>query len=526
MLIEEFIEVKWTRKNRKHFESKGYRFTNYGDKLIINNKDLNIGSHRKVAVKCDYCGEITIKTFKDYYNSNKNNIINKDCCLNCGNLKTKEILEFKQENGLLTQDDNGYWTFRENRLRELKKFVEIHGHANLYQHEEGHKIWKNLTHNGECIASMLIELGYNPHELLNQISLGYYDNFENLKNAIQSFIDIHKRFPTVEELSNDLKINYMHISKHGGIYEIKRKMNYNDIYDYVDDTGFLNSSHFEYIVAQFLIKNGINYLREEKPFPDHEGNFRSDFSFHKENGDIIYLELWGYFTDNERSREYQKVKSKKKKLYEKYNLKLIQLNYKDIYQKTYTEIQEYLSEFFRDILNQPFVKFDNQYLYPPFLKDEDLLNEIMKYSDDEEYLPSPRKLVGTKKYLIYNEIIKRYEKYHVFAQKYNKKVKHVRNLWDKENIYKQFDDMIDKGISITQKNIRNLNLLGMLKHIDNNGGLIKFKIEYFKNNPQKLILEKDISWLKNVINKKFKCEISDQLQKDAIHILNNLHNAI
>ena len=52
-LISQVILVKWNSTNKKHYESKGYKFTKMGDEFEIKVKDLSNGSGVKVEVKCD-----------------------------------------------------------------------------------------------------------------------------------------------------------------------------------------------------------------------------------------------------------------------------------------------------------------------------------------------------------------------------------------------------------------------------------------------------------------------------------------
>ena len=58
---------KWTKKNREWYVSKGYDFTNYGDKLYVRAEDLSKGAGDIVKVQCDYCGDINDVVWRDYY---------------------------------------------------------------------------------------------------------------------------------------------------------------------------------------------------------------------------------------------------------------------------------------------------------------------------------------------------------------------------------------------------------------------------------------------------------------------------
>jgi len=53
-LINETVIINWNRNVKKHYISKGYSFTNYGDYFEVKVEDLTDGCHIKVNVKCDY----------------------------------------------------------------------------------------------------------------------------------------------------------------------------------------------------------------------------------------------------------------------------------------------------------------------------------------------------------------------------------------------------------------------------------------------------------------------------------------
>ena len=89
-------------------------------------------------------------------------------------------------------------------------------------------------------------------------------------------------------MKHNLDIPSSTIQYFGGIEKLKNDIGYIGE-DLIDDSGFRNRSHYEYIVAQFLIYNNISYIREQHPFPKPYDNLRSDFTFEKSNGDIYHL---------------------------------------------------------------------------------------------------------------------------------------------------------------------------------------------------------------------------------------------
>lgn len=91
MLLDEKVEVKWNNANRKHYESKGYAYTNNGDVFICNIDQLSKSSKFEVKVQCDYCGDILYKKYIHFKKGRKE--IEKDCCKNrkCMINKSEEV---------------------------------------------------------------------------------------------------------------------------------------------------------------------------------------------------------------------------------------------------------------------------------------------------------------------------------------------------------------------------------------------------------------------------------------------------
>lgn len=86
MLVEEFVEVKISKANIEHYISKGYE-VELRDVVNVKTTDLTKGSHKKVDVKCDFCGDIVLKVFKSYLNETKNETL-PSACRNCQHHKS------------------------------------------------------------------------------------------------------------------------------------------------------------------------------------------------------------------------------------------------------------------------------------------------------------------------------------------------------------------------------------------------------------------------------------------------------
>lgn len=413
------------------------------------------------------------------------------------------------------------------RLNALKEYVLKYNSADaLYTND--YYLWLAFNRNNHCIIEALKELGYEDiHTVLKRKPNKYYDNFETLETDLHNLINYFGRFPTLNEITSELNIDSRVIGKHGGIYEIKRKMNYNSKNDLKDLSGFYNKSSYEYIVANFLIKNNISYKREEHPFSDKDGNYRSDFSLERDDGSKIFIEVWGY-SSNENIK-YNKVKKEKKKLYNKYNFELISIEKSIFTSNNMLTINKKLEEIFSkytDIKNSPII----QYSFIPTndMSDEDILNVLLTISGDKDILPDVPLLKKEGKYPLYNEILKRYGSYFTFAEKYNKKnTRHQIGYWNKNKIFECFNNIIVKNIGITRKNIEKCGYSAMNDAIVDLGGLVQWKLDFYYEHKDLNIPEKDIQWLNNVSKNQgtnIKNKITQKQQNLANEILTRQNN--
>lgn len=89
MLVDEEVEVKLSRYNRKRYVNLGYQDAETADSLMVKMKDLPQSYRNKVRVKCDYCGEIKEVGYSAYLRSIA--IGNhKYACYNCRMVKHAE----------------------------------------------------------------------------------------------------------------------------------------------------------------------------------------------------------------------------------------------------------------------------------------------------------------------------------------------------------------------------------------------------------------------------------------------------
>ena len=95
MLIDETVIVKWDQFTKKHYVDLGYCFTKIGDEFEVKVDDLPIKSHKKVKVKCDSCGKITEKEYRQYLISKQYEDGFGDLCSECSGKRFCLVLQNK-----------------------------------------------------------------------------------------------------------------------------------------------------------------------------------------------------------------------------------------------------------------------------------------------------------------------------------------------------------------------------------------------------------------------------------------------
>jgi len=230
LLLTTHVEVRWNPNNIKHYKSHGYNFTYVGDTFTVPVEHLPpYQKEKNLKFRCDYCGEIFNRSNNDYIAIKNRSVIEQDSCEKCKGKKQKEITAAKQEKGMLTPEDNGYWTIPENRLKELDGYIkEKKTLRHLYSDKEGTKIWRAFKRANHSIFAAIEELGYVADSLSyreNEYTIpfhihGYYNDFANVESAIKQFIADHNKkdsnyiyFPTAEDMIQTLHISNYAIQK-------------------------------------------------------------------------------------------------------------------------------------------------------------------------------------------------------------------------------------------------------------------------------------------------------------------------
>lgn len=87
MLIpNQIVEVKMSGKTINHYRKLGYNVNNVGEMIRVPVEHLTSGSHVKVKVQCDVCGEVIERPYKEYLQYHTHEM---DLCKRCSIEKIK-----------------------------------------------------------------------------------------------------------------------------------------------------------------------------------------------------------------------------------------------------------------------------------------------------------------------------------------------------------------------------------------------------------------------------------------------------
>lgn len=437
-------------------------------------------------------------------NSKKN--IKKDSCKKCYfEYRQKEELQYNQDLGLISKDDYGYYSFKENRIQAVKDYLNKYDTLeNFNDTVEGKRLYQTIFNQGDSIFDIAKELGYKLEDICSTVPKNNNDDIAHLKAKINSFIKENNRFPTHIEMQKKLKISSRFIVKNGGIDYFKQLVGYMET-QLIDLRGDYNKSIGEYIFANYLCLQGLKekYLREQHPFPKEEGLFRSDFTFYIEDDKEIHVEIWGVDkNDNSRdySKSYNEVRIIKEGLYKKHGYKIIFIGIEyDIFSLKYYDIQnklyDVLSGYFK--LNFKTVSY-NQLLNASVINDKEIFKRIMKTSTDKDIFPSSREILNYCSSL-YLEILKRGYSLNSFANKFGVKLKNNILRWDKQMVFNYFDMIVKENKIINKASMKGK--YNNLSNITENFGYItKLKLDYFEY--IKEIPKQELEWIINLSNNK------------------------
>ena len=105
MLLTKVAIIKWNNKNRKYYESLGYKFTKSGDSFKVPVEQLTPSSKAEVEVLCDFCKAVVVKKKYQVY-IKQHHAKYGDCCAKCQPIKNKLCCldKYGVDNGSKTQE--------------------------------------------------------------------------------------------------------------------------------------------------------------------------------------------------------------------------------------------------------------------------------------------------------------------------------------------------------------------------------------------------------------------------------------
>lgn len=92
IIVSKNVKVKWNPRNKRHYTDIGYQFTKIGDEFVVDVNDLTVGSQASIILRCDYCGSEYSIPWYQYVGMKRKEIIHKDACKKCCELKAKDSI--------------------------------------------------------------------------------------------------------------------------------------------------------------------------------------------------------------------------------------------------------------------------------------------------------------------------------------------------------------------------------------------------------------------------------------------------
>jgi hypothetical protein len=216
MIVEnQKIDVKITRRNISIYKKLGYKDIKIGDVITIGVDDLTKGSQVKVAVKCDYCGNIVMVKYRDYMHYK----FDKYSCKHCKQKKTSEY-NLKQRQEDLYQRALNFCNEKGYKLLTLKEDILNSDTRVLYScpkhgvHET--KIYTLITKH-KCIDCSVEEVHAQKRKDVDEV----YNDFKKYGGVLLNKNDYigwnHKNLKVIcHECGNVFTTSYCAFMQHEG----------------------------------------------------------------------------------------------------------------------------------------------------------------------------------------------------------------------------------------------------------------------------------------------------------------------
>lgn len=156
MIVEgQLFLIKICRKDMyDYYTSKGYKINRIGEKIYVKGEDLSNGSKIKIKYRCDYCGNIFIRSVQSN-NRSKGDVL-KDACSKCckaKRLKETCLKRYGVDNPMKVD-------YIQQKCENSKIFPNFYG--------------KNYTSSGFEKGIPVSKAQYNLKEILKDFELNYH----------------------------------------------------------------------------------------------------------------------------------------------------------------------------------------------------------------------------------------------------------------------------------------------------------------------------------------------------------------
>ena len=144
MIKEKVVTIKWNSKNKKHYENKGYIFTNFGESFDVKIEDLSEGSHAIITRICDnpQCKnkeQMEYRTYLRLYKKNNGKVL----CRKCANKARENALYEKYGVTNIFQLSETKEKSIQTRLKKYGKeyYSQTEKYKELYGYGDKNNFW-------------------------------------------------------------------------------------------------------------------------------------------------------------------------------------------------------------------------------------------------------------------------------------------------------------------------------------------------------------------------------------------------
>jgi len=374
---------------------------------------------------------------------------------------------------------NYKWT--DSRIKKTLQNISFQlGHfpSNSDLDKLGYSTLRNLLINSPGIKKELLlseDIIPKKRKYTTERPSGYWNKSKNVENEIIKVYNKFGRIPSANEL---MKLGYGSLSTH-----IKNiNSDFLSKYDYFDNSKYFKTkdgdkvlSVYELLFDNFLSFNNIKHETEGLISDKISNSYRFDFKLYIKTS-IVYVEIWGFSSGNdERSKSYQIKMSKKKKVYNKLGLTLLEIN-DVVFEKSFDKIYHLFNSYIKRI-NPDFKpkEIDLDYLlYGSKFSIDNVSYELKQIiTKNEGYFPTTSQL---KKINGGEGLISRIQKYggvQVFKNILGVDIKPRDNKWTVKFLKSELYS-INKLLYIPSTNdLEIINRLDVVGGIQKNGGVNK-----------------------------------------------------